>query len=386
MIATRVLGVGVVAALVIAVVVVLVNRGSGGSGTVPSGEQVSFDTGGWKTDFGKHSVPLSEFSSGGPPRDGIPPIDKPKFVSVAEADRFLSPREPVISVVFEGRARAYPLQILTWHEIANDDFDGRPIAVTFCPLCNSSIVFDRRLDGQTLRFGTTGNLRNSDLVMWDDKTESWWQQLTGTAIVGSLTDKKLTILDSQILSWKDFSARYPDGKVLSRDTGHDRPYGENPYTGYDDVDSPPFALDASKLDDRLPPKLRVSAVTIGERTLVFPFDRLEKAGVMQGEISDTPVAVFFKKGLASALDRGSISDGRDVGTAAAFDRRLEGRMLTFETAGDTEFRDKETGSTWDITGRARSGSLEGKQLKPVQHDEQFWFAIAAFDPDARIAG
>jgi len=339
---------------------------------------------GWKTDFHKHSVPLGEFSSGGPPRDGIAPIDDPKFVGIAAGGRFLSPREPVVAVAAGNKARAYPLQILTWHEIVNDSFGGRPIGVTFCPLCNSSVVFDRRVDGRTLRFGTTGNLRNSDLVMWDDATQSWWQQLTGEAVVGKLTGTKLRLLDSQILSWKDFAARYPGGQVLSKDTGFDRPYGTNPYAGYDDVNSPPFALDKGKLDDRLPPKLRVSAVTVGRQTIVFPFDRLAKQGVMQGETSGKPVVVFFKPGLVSALDRSKVAAGKDVGTAAAFDRRLAGRTLDFRRAGNSGYRDTQTGSLWDITGRARSGPLAGRQLDPVRHDEQFWFAIAAFYPRARI--
>jgi hypothetical protein len=159
--------------------------GCGGSvAGVPSDaaeEGLRVDTEGWKTDFSKHSLPLGEFVSGGQPRDGIPPIDEPKFVSAERAAEFLAAREPVMAVEMEGRARGYPLQILVWHEIVNDVLAGRPIAVTYCPLCNSSLVFDRTVDGRTLRLGTTGNLRHSDLVMWDDATESWWQQITGQA-------------------------------------------------------------------------------------------------------------------------------------------------------------------------------------------------------------
>ena len=158
--------------------------------------RASFRTFGWRTDFSRHSVPYDEFLSGGPPRDGIPPIDNPKFVSPGEADQWLEGLEPVIFVDIEGDARAYPLQILTFHEIVNDEVGGIPVAVTFCPLCNSAITFDRRLGGVVYTFGTSGNLRNSDLVMWDRQTESWWQQFTGEAIVGVLTGKRLSFLAS----------------------------------------------------------------------------------------------------------------------------------------------------------------------------------------------
>jgi hypothetical protein len=187
---------------------------------------------GWKTDFSKRSVSEQEFMSGGPGKDGIPAVDDPKFVAVEDAD-FLEDREPVIELVVEDDARAYPIQILIWHEIVNDVVGGVPVAVTFCPLCNAAIAFDRRLDRQTLDFGTTGNLRSSDLVMYDRQTESWWQQFGGEALVGRLTGASLEQLPSRIVSWADFRREHAGGRVLSRDTGFARPYGENPYVGYD---------------------------------------------------------------------------------------------------------------------------------------------------------
>jgi hypothetical protein len=157
-------------------------------------DALSVPTAGWQTDFSQHSVPLSEFQSGGPPRDGIPPIDNPRYVSPAEADTWLAPDEPVIAVALEQDdehvvARAYPLQILLWHEIVNDTLGETPVTVTFCPLCYTAVAYDRRLEpgGTIYDFGTTGNLRHSDLVMWDRQTESWWQQFSGEAIVGELT-------------------------------------------------------------------------------------------------------------------------------------------------------------------------------------------------------
>ena len=350
--------------------------------------RLRFDTSGWRTDFSRHSVPLEEIRSGGPGRDGIPPIDEPKFVSVEEAEGFLTPREPVMVVEGSGSARAYPLQILVWHEIVNDTFAGRPIAVTYCPLCNSALVYDRRVDGRTLRFGTTGNLRRSDLVMWDDATESWWQQFSGEAIVGELTGTRLEPIPSQTLSFEDFRARYPDGEVLSRDTGFDRDYGSNPYVGYEDpnnLDEQPFLLDEDA-DDRLPAKERVLAITHGGGgATVVPFSRLETEPVVNAQAAGRPVVVLYEPGVVSALDAAAISRSEDVGTAATFDRRLDGRTLAFAPAGDGRFRDRQTGSTWDITGRAVAGELQGKRLKPVVSASihRFCRSTRVWGPEAR---
>jgi len=218
--------------------------------------------------------------------------------------------------------------------------------------------------------------------MWDRQTESWWQQLSSEAVVGKLAGKKLEVLPSQTLSWADFRKRYPQGDVLSRDTGTERDYGRNPYQGYDDPDSQPFLLDG-ETDDRLSPKERVAAVTAGEETVVVPFSRLEKEPVVNEQVAGKPVVVFFKRGVVSALDAGSISDSKDVGTAAAFERVADGRTLDFERRED-RYVDRQTGSSWDITGRAVEGELRGERLAAVRHDEQFWFALAAFVPDARI--
>jgi uncharacterized protein DUF3179 len=345
-------------------------------------EALQVDTSGWETDFSKHSVPLSEFQSGGPPRDGIPPIDEPKPTSQADAEGWLSEREPVLVVEVGDQVRAYPIQILVWHEIVNDTLGGRPIAVTYCPLCNSSLVFDRRVAGRTLTFGTTGNLRRSDLVMWDRQTESWWQQLSAEAVVGELTGTHLKVLPSQTLSWADFKNIHPGGDVLSRDTGVARDYGRNPYAGYDQPDSEPFLFDG-ETDDRLPPKERVVAIFAEDETVVVPFSRLEREPVVETEAGGRPVVIFYKRGVISALDAPVIDGSRDVGTAAAFDPRLDGRRLRFERR-EGGFVDRETGSRWDIAGRAVAGELAGERLEPVRHDQQFWFALAAFVPDARI--
>jgi hypothetical protein len=300
---------------------------------------------GWKTDFRRHTVPLSEFSSGGPGKDGIPALDEPRFVSVAAADEWLESREPVIELVLNGEARAYPLQILIWHEIVNDEVAGRPVAVTFCPLCNTALVFDRRLDGRMLDFGTTGNLRNSDLVMYDRQTESWWQQFGGDAIVGELAGDELAQIPARIVAWEDFAERHPDGEVLSRDTGFNRAYGANPYRGYDNVDSPPFFPATNEDDDRLAPKERVVYIERGGEAVAIPFSALEETGTLEIEVGGERLEVVWIPGVRSALDETNFKDARLVGSA--------------------DVRSLDTGAS-------------------VPFDQPFWFAVAAFRPDVKI--
>ena len=337
---------------------------------------------GWETDFSLHTVPYDEILSGGPPRDGIPPIDAPKFITPDDADPWLGNQEPVIIFELNGDARAYPLQILTWHEIVNDVVGGVPVAVTFCPLCNAAIVFDRRIGDVVHDFGTSGKLRNSDLIMWDRQTESWWQQFTGEGIVGELADERLTSLLSQVISWEGFKAAHPEGRVLSRDTGFNRPYGQNPYAGYDRADNPPFLFDGP-VDGRLLPKERVAFVSIGDDTAAFPFTRLETERAVNYTVNGNDLVVFFESGTVSALDRSSIQASQDVGSTGVFDPHLDGRKLTFRVDGEN-IVDNETGSVWSILGKAIEGPQIGRELAPVFHDNNFWFAVAAFKPDTKI--
>ncbi len=339
----------------------------------------------WRTDFSKHTVPLDEIVSGGPPKDGIPAIDRPDFVTVQQADGWLDDREPVAVVSIGAEVKAYPLQILIWHEIVNDVVDGVPVAVTFCPLCNTTLSFDRRLDGHLLDFGTTGRLRHSDLVMYDRQTESWWQQATGEGIVGEYAGRQLTFIASPLVNWETFKRRFPAGRVLSRKTGHRRSYGRNPYAGYDSPTGRPMSLFfQAEVDERLPAMERVVAVTVGGETAAYPFSALARARVTNDQLGGVPVVVWWAPGTASALDASRIADGRDVGSSAVFDRRVGSRVLSFESVGDGRFRDHQTGSTWDALGRAIDGDLLGTQLDAIPHGNHFWFAWAVFMPETRI--
>ena len=296
----------------------------------------------WKTDFSKHLVPLAEFQSGGPPKDGIPAIDHPHFTQARRVD-WLENREPLILLRLRGETRGYPLQILVWHEIVNDRVGGAPVAVTFCPLCNTAIAFDRLLGERVLSFGTTGKLRDSDLVMYDRSTESWWQQFSGDALVGTLAGSELRQLPARIVSWSEFRRMHPSALVLDRHTGFARSYGENPYGGYDDVASPPFFGARNGDDHRLLPKERVVYVQVGEEAYAVPFAKLAAVRRISIDSDAGQLVVRWHPGVASALDAATIAEGRSVGAA-------------------------------DVT-------LDGR---PVPFSEPFWFAVAAFRPDVEI--
>ncbi|MEX2466095.1 MAG: DUF3179 domain-containing protein [Gemmatimonadota bacterium] len=338
----------------------------------------------WDTDFTKHTVPLEEIVRGGPPKDGIPPIDDPEFVTVRAADGWLRDREPVIVVRHDDDVRAYPYQIMIYHEIVNDVVGGKPLSVTYCPLCNTALVFEREHGDHLFDFGTTGRLRMSDLVMYDRQTESWWQQASGEAIVGELAGERLTLHPAQSTSWAQFKETYPSGRVLSRDTGHDRPYGRNPYEGYDTGDGPIRSFFKGDADNRLPPMERVAAVTLGDRSVAYPFSELDDRRVVNDEIEGEAVVVFWAPGTASALDRSEIAEGRDVGSSGVFRATLGDRRLTFEPGDGDRFNDRETGSTWDVTGQAVGGPLAGARLDPIPHGDYLWFAWAAFRPDTEV--
>ena len=324
---------------------------------------------------------------GGPPPDGIPPIDHPKF-QPASSVSWLAPAEPVATVQIGTQAKAYPLQILVWHEIVNDTLGRVPVAVTYCPLCNTAITWRRPLaHGAVTTFGTSGKLYQSNLVMYDRATRSLWPQALGQAVVGPLTGQRLQQVPTQIVSWAAFRTGFPDGLVLSRDTGFSRPYGHNPYVGYDAKGSTPFLFDG-KVDPRLGAVQRVLGLTVGGRHLAVPYGRLAAhahAGVSAVglDLAGAPLLVVWRAGTTSALDREQIAGSRDVGAAAAFSRRLGDRVLSFTTTAG-QVRDEQTGSVWDQFGRAATGPLAARRLTPAEATDSFWFDWAAFHPDTAV--
>ncbi len=327
-------------------------------------------------------VDPEEIRSGGPPPDGIPAIDEPKFQTAASVD-WLYNVEPVLSIEVNGEVRAYPIQIMTWHEIVNDTIGGVPVTVSYCPLCNSALAYDRRVGERIFDFGTSGSLYSSSLVMYDRQTESLWTHFEGKAVVGALTGERLTTLPVAMTSWQKFRDANPDGLVLSRETGFLRDYGRNPYPGYDDVTSKPF-LFSGVVDGRLAAKARVVVVRSSDGPAVaLPLDSLYEQLVVPFTAQGRDVVAILERGSASALDTSDLSDGYDQGSTGVFLAELNGEKVDLVATTDG-FLDNNSGITFDIFGVATDGS--GSRLEPVERLDTFWFAIGAFDPDVEVVG
>ena len=326
--------------------------------------------------------------SGGPPPDGIPPIDQPRFIDPADVG-WLVAQEPVLSMELRGRTKAYPVRILMWHEIVNDRIGGQPITVTYCPLCNTGIAFRRPVvDGELLDFGTSGRLLHSNLVMYDRQTGTYWSQATLEAIIGPLAGQRLEFVPAQIVSWEDWREAHPDGLVLSQDTGFDRAYGQNPYQGYDSpLNADPFLFQGDP-DPRLPATEHVLGVDVSGRRVAFPYTELSRDArnghaAVQTRVGDRGVVVLWRRGTASALDQPEISASRDVGSATAYDPRLGRQQLHF-SVGPRGFIDIETRSGWDLFGRAVAGPLKGSRLRALPAVDHLWFSWAAFFPQTEV--
>lgn len=343
-------------------------------------EEVASRTFMWQTDWSNATIDLDELALGIAsldPRDAIPPIDNPNFESPAEAAEWLAPNEPGALVQEEGVVRFFPLSIMTRHEIVNTDFGDTPVAVTYCPLCNTALAFDRRVDGETLRLGVSGLLRLSDMVMWDNVTDSLWQQITGEGIVGDFAGTRLDVVSTAIVSFEEFSTNFPDGESLSRDTGFGIEYGLNPYTGYSSGSGPIGAFFEKEVDPRFPALSRVVGVRVGDIDKAYSFEDISATGAINDDIEGQPVTVLWRDGTVDALDQGVIASSQAIGTAVAFDPTVNGQVLTFTASGDG-FVDDQTGSTWTIVGLATDGELAGESLESIAHRNEFWFAWAGF--------
>lgn len=286
-----------------------------------------------ETDFARLEIDLDEVISGGPPKDGIPALSNPSFLAAADEIR-LADREPVMTVALSGQpARAYPIRYLMWHEIVNDSIAGTPVLVTFCPLCNSGMVFDPRLDGRTLTFGVSGLLRHSDMVMYDRETESWWQQAIGQGIVGTHAGRQLEQLPALMESWAAFRAAHAEGLVMA-EPDWARSYGTNPYVGYDT--SRPFLYDGENPPHGIDPLERV--VRVGNRA--WPLTRLS----MAGELREGGLILRWSEGQASALDSQTIGRGREVGNIRVTD--AQGRDVVHDIPFAFAFHAFHPDGTW----------------------------------------
>ena len=347
----------------------------------------------WNTDTTKKTIDLSEMILVAE-KGLFPIIDYPAFVGKSEGKKIFFEHEPVISVEINGRAKAYPLNMLTFHEMANDTLSGEPILPTYCPLCNSGIVYNRRLNYENkeylLEFEVSGFLRNSDMVMFDRQTETWWQQLMGDAIVGELAGAELDIVPSLIISVKEFFERYPDGKILSKETGHEKAmerYGSNPYNHYDSISKNPYSrfFDEENVDSRLPAMERIVDIQDEGKYKIYPFTTIAKEGVINDQFESKHVVVFYQSGTVSNMDEKDITQSKDVGSVTIFSPYIKNELLTFLKNGDV-FIDDQTNSQWDITGKCLKGKLKGKQLMIEPHSNHFAFAWLAFYPETVIYG
>ena len=327
-------------------------------------------------------IDLDHLVSGGPPPDGIPPIDHPTFQPADQVD-WLEDREPLLSLTVGGETRGYPLQVMTWHEIVNDTIDGTPVTVTYCPLCNSGVAFHRKVGERLLDFGTSGMLYADNLVMYDRQTESLWPQLTGQAAVGVLTGTELEAIPIGVVGWDQFRTGHPGALVLTRDTGFDRDYGRNPYVGYDEPDGGLLVTPPGGTDNRLPVKERVIGIRIGDDALAVLRSQVAGEGVLEVGVGGRDLVLWHLPGQASALDTEQIPDGKDIGTIAVFEPRVDGRELTWRRHGDV-FVDDQTGSEWNVLGESTAGPLRGTRLQRQRHLDTYWFAWVAFQPTTTL--
>jgi len=347
----------------------------------------------WNTDTTLTNIDLSELSVV-LPRGSFAVLNYPKFIGMEDGLKDFFLKEPVISVEINGQAKAYPLNMLSIHEIANDTLSGVPILSTFCPLCNAGIVYDRRLKYKgkdfVLQFEVSGMLRKSDMVMADKQTETWWQQLEGKAIVGNLEGAELNVIPSLVISVEEFFKRYPDGKILSKATGiegSEEYYGKNFYKNYDKSDGKPYDrfFSPDQIDPRLPAMERIVDIRSAGEFKIYTFSVVVEKGVLNDEFNGKNVVLFYQPGTVSVLDEKEISESKDVGMVTVFNSKLQDKILTFRKENGI-ILDNETNSKWDITGRCIDGKLKGKELQIEPHGNHFAFAWLAFHPETKIYG
>jgi thiol-disulfide isomerase/thioredoxin len=356
---------------------------------------------------------LSLLGLGCPARDCIPSIDQPEFETPTEAQGWLKPTDLVVSVTYNGVTKAYPVKILNWHEIVNDDFNGEPLAVTFCPLCNSALVFRRPIvDGKILEFGVSGRLYKSDLVMYDRQTASFWSQIEGRAIIGPLAGTRLEYVPTEMMLWQKWQERYSVAWVLARPTVYTavggqpgrskqvqsqeseehqaswrgqatrpqiidpsgatlsqeflRNYDYDPYSLYKTDDFNTFGTPFG--DERLGAKTTIWGLELNGAAKAYLPEAVAQWGALNDELGGKPILVLWDS---------------EHEMIRFFSRRLAERVLHFNYR-DGQIIDTETQSLWDADGQAESGPLAGAQLQKLPGIPAFWFAWLAFHPHTEL--
>jgi hypothetical protein len=306
----------------------------------------------------KYLVHPDEILSGGPPKDGIPSIDNPKFQPVSEADTWLNDDDLVLGLDYKGTVRAYPHRILNWHEIVNDKVGGERVLVTYCPLCRTGIAFKPIVNNEEVEFGTSGKLYNSELVMYDRKTDSYWTQSLGKAILGESTGQVLKKVPLDTVRWKDWKKVHQDTQVLRKPGGFLRDYDRNPYSGYETSDSLYFPVDNE--DNRLKPKIIVYGVEFDGSAKAYAEDDVEQGKLINDIVGSVPIVVVWYG---------------ELNTVKIFERTLNGETLEFELSNDKIIDDD--GNEWAVADMR-------EKLEIVDTFGHFWFAWAAFFPETDI--
>lgn len=342
---------------------------SSGEADVPDAVATEPPTGGvsvMETNGVLHTIPLEKIRDGGPPKDGIPSIDNPVFVNAEDAV-FVGDTDMVMGLEINGDARAYPLLILVWHEIVNDEVGGIPVAVTYCPLCYTSQVFERTIDGEAVEFGTTGKLYQSNLLMYDRLTDSYWSQALGTAVKGPLSGSKLVLVPFDVITWSDWKSAHPDTVILSTDTGYARAYEVDPYGSYYTDSRIIFPVDNA--DERMHPKEIIIGFVLDGTSKAYRQADVESSVVINDVVGDTSTLLL----------------SMFAGNTRAFDRELDGEVLTFEYDG-SRITDAGSGSEWNYDGLAVAGERAGEQLTRLPIEPGFWFEWVAFHPQTLVYG
>jgi hypothetical protein len=254
-------------------------------------------------DTSRHSIPIDDIYDGGPGKDGIPAILKPKFISANEAEQsLLDKTDRILGVVYQGQAKAYPIKIMNWHEIVNDRIGGASRVVTYCPLCGTGMVFDTQVNGRKLTFGVSGLLYQSDMLLYDHQTESLWSQIKSEAVTGSMTGARLKLLSSTHTTWGAWKTKYPDTLVLSSDTGYRRDYDRDPYQGYENSERLMFGVNATSR--KYHPKEKVIGIKLGKITKAYPFSELSKVkSPIRDTLGKTPLRIFYDHKSRTAIIR-----------------------------------------------------------------------------------
>ncbi len=318
-----------------------------------------------ETDGIRHNIPLDQIVSAGVVKDGIPSIDSPKYESVRAADLYLDNDGLGLVVEVAGRARFYPFQILVWHEIVNDVFQGKKLAVTYSPLTFSGVVFERELLDQVFEFGTSGKLFNSNLLMQDRTSDSLWSQSLGKAVVGPLSGTSLVTHPSKTITWTSFKNNYGFGEVLSRNTGEVRDYTRNPYGNYLTDNTLLFPVEPK--DSRFEMKKVVFGLEKENGSFAFAQDDIQKTRMINQSVGDKQILVLWDE---------------ELGTAKAFTSEIDGHKLEFSLK-DGKLTD-EGGSVWTGSGLATAGSSKGFRLKEIPLTNTFWFSWASSHPETQV--